>query len=130
MKSRVHAGAADRWAGKSLGATSTNKIVRDSVHERLLFRVTIFLGCGFAAKYRDGGGVFSVPLQWMLGLRRLNLDAIWLEVFPSSGNETADAGAIRSFQAQVRSYGLSQNYCLLYQSPAADAHELGDIRCF
>ena len=23
-------------------------------------RVTIFLGCGFAAKYREGGGVFSV----------------------------------------------------------------------
>jgi hypothetical protein len=33
--------------------------------------VTIFLGCGFAAKYREGGGNFSVPLQWMLGLRRL-----------------------------------------------------------
>jgi hypothetical protein len=33
--------------------------------------VTIFLGCGFAAKYREDGGVFSVPLQWLLGLRRL-----------------------------------------------------------
>ena len=39
--------------------------------------MTIFLGCGFAAKYREGGGNFSVPLQWMLGLRRLKLDAIW-----------------------------------------------------
>jgi len=25
--------------------------------------MTIFLGCGFAAKYREGGGNFSVPLQ-------------------------------------------------------------------
>jgi len=24
--------------------------------------VTVFLGCGFAAKYREGGGNFSVPL--------------------------------------------------------------------
>src|SRR5207249_1009727 len=32
--------------------------------------VTVFLGCGFAAKYREGGGVLSVPLQWMLGLRQ------------------------------------------------------------
>jgi hypothetical protein len=45
--------------------------------------VTIFLGCGIAAKYREGGGNFSVPLQWMLGLRRPKLDAIWLEFLPS-----------------------------------------------
>src|SRR5207247_6378310 len=42
--------------------------------------MTIFLGCGFAAKYREGGGNFSVPLLWMLGLKRLKLDAIWLEL--------------------------------------------------
>jgi len=42
--------------------------------------VTIFLGCGFAAKYLEGGGNFSVPLQWMLGLRRLELNVIWLEL--------------------------------------------------
>jgi len=48
--------------------------------------VTVFLGCGFAAKYREGGGVLSVPLQWMLGLRRLKLDAIWLEIFPGTGD--------------------------------------------
>jgi hypothetical protein len=42
--------------------------------------VTIFLPCGFAAKYREGGRNFSVPLQWMLGLRRLRLDAIWLKL--------------------------------------------------
>jgi len=29
--------------------------------------VTIFLGCGFAAKDREGGGNFSVPLQWCSG---------------------------------------------------------------
>ncbi len=53
-------------------------------------RVTIFLGCGFAAKYREGGGNFSVPLQWMLGLRRLKLDAIWLELLPGSDDPAAD----------------------------------------
>jgi len=35
--------------------------------------VTIFLVCGFAAKYREGGGNFSVPLQRMLGLRRFEV---------------------------------------------------------
>src|SRR6058998_2913916 len=130
MKSRVHAGAADRWAGKSLGATSTNKIVRDSVHERLLFRVTIFLGCGFAAKYREGGGVLSVPLQWMLGLRRLKLDAIWLELLPATNDSRADQARIDNFQRRLREHGLGGRYCLLYQKPASDAHDLGGMRCF
>ena len=42
----------------------------------------VFLGCNFAAKHRLGGGNFSVPLQWMRGLCRLGLDAIWLEIMP------------------------------------------------
>src|SRR2546423_9746583 len=92
-------------------------------------RVTTFLGCGFAANYREGGGVFSVPLQWMLGLRRLKLDAIWLEIFPGTGNEIADRRAIRSFKTQLRRHGLANNYCLLYQARASDAQELGGMRC-
>ena len=92
--------------------------------------MTVFLGCGFVAKYREGGGVFSVPLQWMLGLKRLQLDAVWLEVLPGSGNETADRAAIKSFAAQLRFYGLAENYCLLYQPQAGDAQELDEMRCF
>src|SRR3977135_1946540 len=91
--------------------------------------MTVFLGCGFAAKYLEGGGNFSVPLQWMLGLRRLKLDAIWLEVFPGTGNENADRRAIRSFKLQLRRHGLAQNYCLLYHPRASDNHELSGMRC-
>jgi len=91
--------------------------------------VTIFLGCGFAAKYREGGGVFSVPLQWMLGLKRLKFDAIWLEIFPGTGNEIADRRAIRSFKTHLRRHGLDRNYCLLYQPRASDEHELSEMRC-
>ena len=92
--------------------------------------MTVFLGCGFAAKYREGGGVFSVPLQWMLGLKRLGVDAVWLEVFPGSGNELQDRSAIRAFQAQLRSYGMGKNYCVLYQPQANDVHELDQMDCF
>src|SRR5437868_10204767 len=65
----------------------------------------------------------------MLGLKRLKFDAIWLEIFPGTGNEIADRRAIRSFKTHLRSHGLAQNYCLLYQPRAADAHELGEMRC-
>jgi len=91
--------------------------------------VTIFLGCGFAAKYREGGGNFSVPLQWMLGLRRLKLDAIWLELLPGTDNVLADQSKIRNFQRQLQAHGLAGRYCLLYQQQASDVHELDSEHC-
>ena len=91
--------------------------------------MTVFLGCGFAAKYREGGGVFSVPLQWMLGLRRLRQDAIWLELLPATNDRAADDACIANFQRQLRAHGLSGRYCLLYQTPARDEHELAAMRC-
>src|SRR5213082_3867504 len=91
--------------------------------------MTVFLGCGFAAKYREGGGNFSVPLQWMLGLRRLKLDAIWLELLPATDDLAADEARIQHFQSQLRTHGLAGRYCLLYQKPASDTHDLDNIRC-
>ena len=71
--------------------------------------MTIFLGCGFAAKYREGGGNFSVPLQWILGLQRLNLDAIWLELLPATDNPEADQARIDNFQRQLRVHAASRS---------------------
>jgi hypothetical protein len=92
--------------------------------------MTIFLGCGFAAKYREGGGNFSVPLQWMLGLQRLKRDAIWLELLPATNDAQADEARIRNFQNQLRTHGLAGRYCLLYQNPTGDTHDLDSLRCF
>ncbi|PZR71916.1 MAG: hypothetical protein DLM73_14835 [Chthoniobacterales bacterium] len=91
--------------------------------------MTVFLGCGFAAKYPEGGGNFSVPLQWMLGLRRLGLDAIWLELLPETTGQSEDETRIRKFQRQLRAHGLQGRYCLLHQAPANDAHDLGTMQC-
>lgn len=91
--------------------------------------MTVFLGCGFAAKYPQGGGNFSVPLQWMLGLRRLGLDAVWLELLPTCGNPAEDVRRVRHFQRLLQQYGLGGRYCVLRQDPASDAHDLGGMRC-
>ncbi len=92
--------------------------------------MTIFVGCGFAAKYLEGGGNFSVPLQWMLGLQRLRRDAIWLELLPGCGDARTDRARIDHFVRQLRAHGLAGKYCLLLQKPAQDAHELDRIECF
>ena len=88
--------------------------------------MTVFLGGGFAAKYLHGGDNFSVPLQWMLGLRRLKLDAFWLEHLPSEGNTRDDE---RNFRRQLRAHGLGGRYCLLYHKTPDSVHDLDAIRC-
>src|ERR1043166_8099633 len=95
----------------------------------LYLGMTVFVGCGFAAKYLEGGGNFSVPLQWMLGLRRLKLDAIWLELLPATDDPLADRLKVQNFQRQLRAHGLAGRYCLLYQKPGCDTHDLETLTC-
>ena len=85
---------------------------------------TVFVGCGFAAKYRLGGGNFSVPLQWMLGLKRMGIDALWLELLPATGDPASDAEHIRVFQERLEAHGLGRNYCLLYHRTPGEEQDL------
>lgn len=70
-----------------------------------------------------------MPLQWMLGLRRLKLDAIWLEHMPSEGNPADDRRKIDNFRRQLSAHGLGERYCLLYHEKPDSAHDLDAIRC-
>src|SRR5437667_10332550 len=65
----------------------------------------------------------------MLGLRRLGLDAVWLELLPATADPQADEARIRNFQRRLREHGLQGRYCLLHQKPANDVHELAAMRC-
>jgi hypothetical protein len=69
-----------------------------------------------------------VPLQWMLGLKRLRQDAIWLEYLPGSGNARSDAANIDNFQRRLREHGLSRRYCLLYDPKPNKEHDLARMR--
>jgi hypothetical protein len=91
---------------------------------------TIFLGSGFAAKYRLGGGNFSVPLQWALGLKHLGRRFIWLEILPASNDPAEDRACIRAFRERLLQHGLGDHYCLLHQQPAADAQDLAQMHAY
>ena len=65
----------------------------------------------------------------MLGLRRLKLDAIWLELLPATDDARGDRVRIRHFQRQLQSHGLARRYCLLYQKPVTDRHDLEALQC-
>ncbi len=81
----------------------------------------VFVGCGFVAKYPEGGGNFAVPLQWMLGLNRRGHRAVWLEVMPSSGDPDRDDARCTLFLERTRALGVEA--CLLI-SPSDKEHEL------
>ena len=65
----------------------------------------------------------------MLGLRRLKLDAIWVEILPSTGNAREDRANIVNFQRRLREHGLSGRYCLLLQKSGGDEHDLAACDC-
>ncbi len=65
----------------------------------------------------------------MLGLLRLKLDAVWLELLPASGDPIVDEANIRSFQRRMREHGIAGRYCLLLHRGTADAHDLAAMRC-
>ena len=65
----------------------------------------------------------------MLGLRRLKLDAIWLELLPATKDRAHDAACIANFQRQLRAHGLARRYCLLYKETTGDAQDLDALRC-
>lgn len=63
----------------------------------------------------------------MLGLRRLGLDAIWLELLPGTSAPREDEARICNFQRRLRDHGLQERYCLLHQAPPNDVHELAQM---
>jgi hypothetical protein len=92
----------------------------------------VVVGCGFAAKYPEGGGNFSVPLQYLTGLKRMGRRAIWLEILHESGDPAKDAHCIRVFRRRMSAYGLE--YCLLLRPPPikgeTEEHDLGAMKAF
>lgn len=96
----------------------------------------VFIGCGFAAKYPMGGGNFSVPLQYLLGLQHLKKQGfrgIWLEVLPESDDPILDASRIRIFERRMQQYGIE--YCLLLepkilQQKKPEEHDLEQMKSY
>ncbi|TSA30531.1 MAG: hypothetical protein D4R65_13075 [Verrucomicrobiaceae bacterium] len=91
---------------------------------------TVVLGCGFAAKYPEGGGNFSVPLQYLLGLRRMRQSALWLEVMHSTGDPARDARWAGAFRRRLREFGLDDSFCLIVFPKGSEEQDLSRARFF
>src|SRR2546423_13208560 len=71
------------------------------------------------AAFPEGGGHFSVYLQYVLGLQQLGCDVYWLEGFRSKGRVEREGPALAVFRARMKQYGLAGRY-ILYVTNASE----------
>ena len=77
-------------------------------------RVPVFVGSAFVAQYPSGGGNFWVPLQYLLGLRALGVDAYWLELLWTRRDEGRDREFIDAFRSHVERLGVADRVVLVF----------------
>jgi hypothetical protein len=77
-------------------------------------RVSVVVGSAFVAQYPEGGGNFWVPLQYLLGLRALGLDAYWLEVLWTRGSAERDRDCVEAFLTHCEVLGIRDRVVLLH----------------
>ena len=74
--------------------------------------IRIVLAGGFLACYLEGGGHWTVFLQYLLGLRTIGHDAWWLELLEMSGDPARDRRRIEGFFSRLAEYGLADRCAL------------------
>ncbi len=92
--------------------------------------VRIVLGNSSLASYPQGGGHWTVFLQYLLGLEALGHDPFWLEVLPSTGDRDRDEWFIGSFFERWRRYGVSDRCALLWCDGELDQLTLRSARAY
>jgi hypothetical protein len=76
-------------------------------------KLRIVLANGSLAKYPQGGGHWSVFLQYLFGLNALGHDVFWLELLKTTGDNSRDQKLIRIFLTRLRHYGFDGRCALL-----------------
>ena len=66
----------------------------------------VFVGSRFVAEYPTGGGGFWVPLQYVLGLRALGVEAYWLERLWPQSDVARARRCLRTFLRYVEALGV------------------------
>ncbi len=74
----------------------------------------IVFGDGTLASYLQGGGWWTVCLQYLLGLKDLGHEVFFLELLWSKGNAEEDRDRIASFFEHMRRYNLDEQCVVLF----------------
>jgi hypothetical protein len=74
----------------------------------------IVLGNSSLADYQQGGGHWTIRIQYLLGMRALGHDPVLLELLWSTGDRNRDESLIASFFSRLQEYGLKECGALLF----------------
>jgi hypothetical protein len=76
-------------------------------------RGPVFVASGFVAQYPTGGGIFWVPLQYLLGLLALGVDAHWLELLWAGGDRARASALAAAFRRHAERLGIADRVTLV-----------------
>jgi hypothetical protein len=94
-------------------------------------RLRIVVGNSSLARYPQGGGHWTVRLQWLLGLRDLGHDAVLLALFWSHHDTGRDEERVSLFFSQLRPYGLDDRCALLvFDNDSNEYQDLNRARAY
>jgi hypothetical protein len=88
--------------------------------------IRVVVGSAFVAKYPTGGGNFWVPLQYLLGLRALGVEAYWLEIVWGADDPHAREWAA-VFRRYVEGLGVSPWVVVALLPEGKHDHPIGPI---
>jgi hypothetical protein len=84
---------------------------------------------GALARYPQGGGHWALFLQYILGLRDLAHDVLWLDVLVSTGTRAGDENRARLLFKRFEQYGL-RDACALLVVDRQDEQDLRTARAY
>lgn len=93
-------------------------------------RVRVVLGNSSLVGYPQAGGLWTIFLQYLLGLRALGHDAFWLETMRSTGNSARDQHLIGIFFKRFAEYGLGDRCAVLVSAPNSDSPTIDSAEIF
>ena len=82
------------------------------------------------ANYPEGGGHWSVFLQYMFGLNTLDVKWYWLEIFRSTGNDVRDNKLIGLFFRRMHHYGFKKNIVLICYDKELKGNDIDSAEIF
>jgi len=85
---------------------------------------TVVIAAYGVANFPEGGGHFSVYLQYVLGLRQLGYEVYWLEGFLTKGRTEQEAAALATFRVRMEQHGLGAK-TILYVMQSKQASPAG-----
>lgn len=97
----------------SLETRSTGTGLGPEVKDTSMARLRIVLADGSLARYRRGGGMWTLYLQYLLGLKALGHDVFFLELLWATGDTPQDRERVSAFFERMRAYDLHEQCALL-----------------